>query len=79
MASIHVTEIQRLLAERGEPDASAWSPGGFFLEIRFDEPGQASGPADPEFANKVLSVECPFGSVVIQFDESGQLRSLDIS
>ncbi len=79
MATIHITEIQKLLADLGAPDATPYAPGGFFLEIRFDEPGRPSGPVDPEFANKVLSVECPFGSVVIQFDEVGQLRSLDLS
>ena len=55
------------------------SPGGFFLEIRFDEPGRPRGPVDPEFQNKVLTVDSAFGNVVIQFDEAGQLRSLDLS
>jgi hypothetical protein len=34
---------------------------------------------DPEYQNKVLTVDSAFGNVVIQFDEAGQLRSLDLS
>ena len=79
MASIHITEIQRLLAERGESDAAPGSADGFFLEVRFDEPGSPAGVVDPEFQNKVLTADCPFGSVTIQFDQEGQLRSIDLS
>jgi hypothetical protein len=79
MATLRVTQIQRIVADRGEPDATPHSPGGFFLEIRFDEPGRPRGPVGPEFQNKVLTVDSAFGNVVIQFDEAGQLWSLDLS
>jgi hypothetical protein len=39
MATIHISEIQRILADRGEKDALSWSSDGFFIEIRFDKPG----------------------------------------
>jgi hypothetical protein len=79
VASIHVTEIQQLLAARGQGDAVPRSPDGYFLEIRFDRPGELAGVVDPEFQNRVLTVESPFGSVAIVFDDEGQLRSIDLS
>ena len=52
--------------------------GGYF-EIRFDQPGRSSGPVDPEFQNKVLTADCPYGTVTIQFDHEGQLISIDVT
>lgn len=79
MASIHISEIQRLLAERGQRDAEPDAQEGFFLEIRFDDPERASGVVDPEFQDKVLTADCPYGSVTIEFDHQGQLKSIDLS
>lgn len=84
MATIHIDEIEAILRDRGEPDAVRGGPSGFFLELRFDREGEAAslidiGAADPEFVNRVLTADCPSGSVTIVFDEAGQLRSLDIS
>jgi hypothetical protein len=79
VASIHVTEIQRLLAARGQADAVPWGPDGYFLEIRFDRPGVPTGVVDPEFRDRVITADSAFGSVIIQFDEEGQLRSIDLS
>lgn len=81
MASIHISEIQRLLVERGQPDAMPWGAAGvgFFLEIRFDAPGEPRGFVDPEYQDKVLSVNSVYGFVIIQFDHEGLLKSIDIS
>ena len=81
MATIHVREIQELLAARGEPDALPHELGGkgYFLEIRFDNPGEAAGVVDEAFRDRVLTADCPFGTVTIQFDSEGQLRSVDLS
>lgn len=79
MASIHIGEIQELLRLRGEDEAIPWGRDGFFLEIRFDVPDQSPGVMDEEYANKSLSVDAPQGSVMITFDEWGQLKSLNIS
>lgn len=79
MASIHVSEIQELLAARGEPEATPHGAEGFFLEIRFDDPARASSAVDPEFQDRVITADCPFGVVTIQFDHEGQLRSIDLS
>ena len=76
MASIHITELIRLLADRGEEDVR-W--GSMFLEIRFDDAKRVSGPPDSEFRNKVLTVDCPYGHVTITFDDEGLLKSLDVS
>ncbi|MCP4305071.1 MAG: hypothetical protein GY788_09395 [bacterium] len=76
MASIHLTELTRILADRGEEDVRR---GSMFLEIRFDDPTRSPGPEDPEFRNKVLTVDCPYGLVTITFDDEGLLRSLDVS
>jgi len=80
MATIHIEEIQKLLAERGEKDAQPWSGGGYFLEIRFDDSLRPPPVAvDQEFANKVITADSPFGHVTIQFDSHGQLKSIDLS
>jgi hypothetical protein len=79
MATIHIREIQRILSDRGETDALPHSPGGYFLAIRFDDSDRPAGPSDPELANKAISAESRFGSVVIQFDQEGQLQSIDLS
>lgn len=73
MATINVRELRRLLAERGEPDAEE------FLEITFHDPARRPGVVDEEFKDRVLTVDCAYGNVVITFDEWGELRSLDIS
>lgn len=49
-----------------------------FLEIRFDKPGVRSGVVDEELRNKVISADCPFGSVVIVFDDEGLLESIEV-
>lgn len=78
MASVHISEIQRWLHSSGQTDAIP-GPAGMFLEIRFDVEGTPAEAIDEEFADKVLTVESPGGSVTILFDSTGQLRSLDIS
>lgn len=78
MASVHIREIQEWLSRNGQRDALP-GPGGMFLEIRFDAVGSPSGPVDEEYAERVLAVESPAGSVTIVFDAVGQLRSLDIA
>lgn len=81
MASIHISEIQKILVERGEDDASVHggSKGGFFLEIRFDDPSGRWKVTDEDYQNQVLVVESYLGTVTIVFDSSGALRSIDIS
>jgi hypothetical protein len=79
MASIHISEIAEILTARGEKSAVKGSEQGFFLEIRFDDPSRKSNNADQEMKNKVITAECSYGSVTIQFDENGQFISLDLS
>lgn len=79
MASIHISEIKKILAARGERDASGAPKEGFFLEIRFDDPSRKDGAVDSELKNKVITAECSYGSVTIEFDERGELKSLDLS
>ena len=80
MASIHVRDLQKILFERGELDAypPPVGQGGFFLEIRFDD--DTHNPViDDEYRNKVITTDCYLGTVTIQWDSNGELRSLDIS
>lgn len=79
MATIHISEIQKILAQHGEVDALPHSPAGYFLEIRFDDPQHPSKVVDEEMKDKVLTVDCPYGNVIIQFDSQGQLESIDLS
>ncbi len=78
MASIHISEIRELLVGRGQRDAAPNAEEGFFLEIRFDDPAYES-PIDPKFRDKVLTADSPSGTVTIQFDGRGLLRSIDLS
>ncbi len=81
MASIHISEIQKILFDRGELDAypPPKGQGGFFLEVRFDSPDRNTGVVDEEFKDKVLTADCAFGVVTIQFASNGELQSLDLS
>jgi hypothetical protein len=79
MASIHFSEIQRLLAEQGQIDAEPGGAEGFFVEIRFDDPQRASDVIDPAFQDKVITADCPYGTVTIEFDHQGLLKSIDVS
>jgi hypothetical protein len=77
MATVHVRDIMKWLAESGQKDAEPWSEE-FFFEIRFDEAGLTS-MIDSELAGKVITADSAQGTVTITFHDSGQLRSLDIS
>jgi len=81
MASIHISEIQKILFDGGELDAypPPKGQGGFFLEVRFDSPNRNPGVVDEEFKDKVLTADCAFGIVTIQFDSKGELRTIDLS
>ncbi|TVQ82130.1 MAG: hypothetical protein EA357_10790 [Micavibrio sp.] len=78
MATIHVSEIQKILADRGEKDALPWAWGGYFLEIRFDDPARQINTVDEELKNKVITTDCPYGIVTILFDKNGELQSIEI-
>lgn len=82
MASIHIEEIQRILSARGCRDALPHRDNeeGYFLEIRFDNADRKpSRVIDNEYGNKVITLDCPYGTVTIVCDEEGQLRSIDLS
>jgi hypothetical protein len=81
MASIHITEIQRYLANKGAKDALVDQSykEGFFLELRFDDPAsRPSGVVDEEFKDRAITVDCPYGTVTILFDSEGLLKSLEL-
>lgn len=81
MATIHILEIQKILANQSQKDALPY-PGegkGYFIEIRFDDPTKSANVVDEAFKNKVITADCPYGTVTIQFDKFGQLRSIDLS
>ena len=78
MPSIHFKELRALLMARAAQDPKPDARDSFF-EIRFDDPGGSAVVFDSGMVNKVITTECPYGSVVIQWDTTGQLKSLDIS
>lgn len=82
MAKIHIEEIKKYLAARGEKEELPHVNNGedYFLEIRFDNQTQkASRFIDDELKNKVITADCPYGMVTIIFGDDGQLVSLDLS
>ncbi len=81
MASVHISEIQKWLVERGQGDASPAS-GHFYLEVRFDD--EATLDVDPtvvddEYSNETIVVDSSIGFATICFDAAGRLRSIDWS
>ncbi|MDU9393748.1 hypothetical protein [Pseudomonas sp. zfem002] len=82
MASIHIEEIQKILSEQGNKDAlpNQANGEGYFLEIRFDSPTRrASGIVDDEYKDRVITLDCPYGTIVILCDGEGQLKSIELS
>ncbi len=82
MASIHIEEIRTILSEQGNKDAmpNQANGEGYFLEIRFDSATRkASRIVDEEYKDKVITLDCPYGTVVILCDEEGQLKSIELS
>lgn len=79
MASIQISQIQKLLVEQGQRDAEPNGAEGYFLEIRFDNPERSSGPVGLESYDKVLTADSAYGTVTIVFDHLGQLKSIDLS
>ncbi|WP_425928377.1 hypothetical protein [Pseudomonas sp. NyZ201] len=82
MASIHIEEIQRILSEQGNKDAlpSQANGEGYFVEIRFDSPARkVSGMVDEEYKDKIITLDCPYGTVIILCDGEGQLKSIELS
>ncbi|MGN2430099.1 hypothetical protein [Pseudomonas syringae] len=79
MASIHIEEIQKILSVQGNEDALPKQDNGegYFLEIRFDNSTRkASGVVDEDYKDKVITSDCPYGTVVILCDEGeGQNRN----
>jgi hypothetical protein len=82
VASIHIEEIQKILSAQGNKDALPKKDNGegCFLEIRFDSSTRkTSGIADEEYKDKVITLDCPYGAVIILCDEEGQLKSIELS
>jgi hypothetical protein len=73
MASITFTEIKKLLMAQHPSD------GGSLVEIRFDDAARKISLVDEELKNKVITADCPYGSVVILFDEYGLLRAIEVT
>ncbi|WP_080397824.1 hypothetical protein [Pseudomonas syringae] len=82
MASIHIEEIKKILSALCNKDAlpNQDNGEGYFLEIRFDSSiRRASGVIDDEYKDKVITLDCPYGTVVVLCDGEGQLKSIELS
>ncbi|MFF7707581.1 hypothetical protein [Pseudomonas sp. NPDC007930] len=82
MASIHIEEIQKILFAQGNKDSlpNQDNGEGYFLEIKFDSSTRkASRIVDEEYKDKVITLDCHYGTVVILCDEEGQLKSIELS
>jgi hypothetical protein len=82
MATVHITEIRKWLLESGRADAIGQSgePKLDFLEIRFDDlEKRQKAVLDFAMVNKTLSVETYFATGVIEFDERGCLRAIELT
>ncbi|MBK7705471.1 MAG: hypothetical protein IPJ30_06735 [Acidobacteria bacterium] len=69
MATIHISEIQKLLAERGRVGCDfPIRPVDDFLEIRFDDPASKTSVIDKRVKDAVITADCAFG-----FDDESSL------
>lgn len=71
MSSVKFSEILDLLKKKGCETA--------FVEIDFQSDRLNGDAVDHELANRTITAESNFGSVVISFDERGCLKTIDIS
>ena len=82
MATVHISEIRKWLIESGRTDSIGQdgNPKLDFLEVRFDDPEKREQSVlDDAMINKTLSVETYFASGVVEFDERGCLRSIELT
>ena len=78
MATIQFKEIVQILAERGENGGRPFGQGGYFVEIRFDDPEYVNPVVDEEMKNETITGDCPYGTATIRFDATGFLESVSI-
>lgn len=72
MARLTIDEIRRFAEAAGHADASE------FLEITFTT-GQDHSVVDEKWRNVTISTDCDYGIVLIDFDDFGLLRSIQIT
>jgi NAD(P)H-flavin reductase len=76
VATIHLKEVIEYLSKK---EGANSKNDEFFFELLFSDPdGKKTGVIDEEYKNDVITVDCPYGTVTILFDEEGQLKSLEI-
>lgn len=49
------------------------------LRFGSTSPNGRAGSSIPSSKTKVLTADCPYGTVTIEFDHEGQLKSIDVS
>lgn len=82
MVLIHIEGIQKILFAQNNKDSllNQDNGEGCFLDIRFDSSTRKiSGIVDEEYKDKVITLDCPYDTVVILCDEDGQLKSIELS
>ena len=72
MATITFRDLQQLLLQKGHKDALE------SIEIVFTLPDYTTDIIDEPMKNKVITADCLFGNVVIEFDQFGLLKSVEI-
>ncbi len=77
MSSIHIREIMRLSGTAWNSEST--SAGDGFIEIQFDEARSSDAVVDELMVNRVITVQSPQGNVVIEFDDLGMLKTLEIT
>ena len=80
MASIHLSEIIKILEERGAKDAAplTGSREGFYLEIQCDLPPMSGAKPDMK-QREPISLASYYGFALITFDEYGITKSIIFS
>ncbi len=74
MASIHIGEIEGYLQQR---DGQEYERG---TVIQFGDPNETGGGVvDDNRRNMLMSLQCAYGSIVLAFDDKGQLEYLELS
>lgn len=81
MTSITLDEIKKMVIECRDKYSfqQQKNEDEYFIEIIFDKEDKLCGVVDEEYKNKVISVDCSYGSVLIIFNAEGFLHSIEIS
>lgn len=72
---MRIIKFSDLIPKPSDPD---WE-GDSLVEIDFhDAEYTRNSSVDTEMVDKVITADCPYGTVTIEFDEKGLLKAIEV-